>query len=263
AAVRDFLEPAVVDVAADLVVNGAGPKRVLTLSGTLAGETRHAALLAALRSWAPKTRVDDNLVVVPDAQPAPDVARAWPTFLRLAGRAASGLTDRGRLHIGPDGLKVSGLTSSEAAATAMGDLADEADARGIAVRSTVTGPVTQVRARLGAVKGLRGVSFTHGSERLTAGSKKSLTAAAKIIKAMPAGVIVEIEGFTDNKGDAKLNQRLSQRRANEVKKFLVSKGVPAKRLSAEGLGEKKPKASNTTAKGRAANRRIEFVVKEG
>ena len=109
---------------------------------------------------------------------------------------------------------------------------------------------------------LRGVSFTHGSERLTAGSKKSLTAAAKIIKAMPAGVIVEIEGFTDNKGDAKLNQRLSQRRANEVKKFLVSKGVPAKRLSAEGLGEKKPKASNTTAKGRAANRRIEFVVKE-
>ena len=43
----------------------------------------------------------------------------------------------------------------------------------------------------------------------------------------------------------------------------MSQGVPAKRLRAVGLGEKRPKASNKTAQGRAANRRIEFVVKEG
>jgi OOP family OmpA-OmpF porin len=65
-----------------------------------------------------------------------------------------------------------------------------------------------------------------------------------------------IEGHTDSNGSAEYNQDLSQRRAKTVVDYLVSKGVPASRLTAQGLGETQPIADNTTAEGRAQNRRV-------
>ena len=249
-----------VDVAVALRISGTGTKRALRLEGTVAGESAHEALVAAVSVWAPKARLDDATTVVA-GEPAAAVAAAWPAYLRIAGRAAASLTDKGRVALGPDGITLSGLTGKESAAAALAGLAEEAGARGIPVDSTVVGPVTATRQKLSKVKGLAGVKFTGGSEVLTAASKRSLNNAARIIRAMPAGVTVEIRGFTDNRGDAGLNARLSKRRADEVRKYLISKGVPPKRLSAKGFGEKSPRASNATDKGRAANRRIEFVVK--
>jgi outer membrane protein OmpA-like peptidoglycan-associated protein len=179
----------------------------------------------------------------------------------MAGPAARSFGNRSRLSLGADGIALSGPATSESAADALADLAEEAGGRGIAVTNSVVGPVSATRQKLADVKGLAGVKFNRGSEVLTAGSKKTLNAAAKIIRAMPAGVRVEIRGHTDNKGDAALNARLSKRRADAVRKYLISRGVPANRLSAKGFGEKSPRASNGTDKGRAANRRIEFVVK--
>jgi outer membrane protein OmpA-like peptidoglycan-associated protein len=87
-----------------------------------------------------------------------------------------------------------------------------------------------------------------------------LTEFATYLKEHPSWVI-EIRGHTDNTGEDKTNELLSLNRANEVKKFLVSKGVPDTQLVAVGYGEKKPIASNDTEAGKAKNRRTEFLIK--
>jgi len=73
-------------------------------------------------------------------------------------------------------------------------------------------------------------------------------------------VSVAVEGHTDSVGTDAYNQRLSQRRAASVREYLVAHGVSASRLSVAGFGEAKPVASNTTADGRAQNRRVELRV---
>jgi len=72
-------------------------------------------------------------------------------------------------------------------------------------------------------------------------------------------VVIAI-GHTDSIGSDAYNQKLSVRRAESVKAYLVSKGVPANRIYTEGKGEKQPVASNKTKDGRAKNRRVEIEV---
>jgi OmpA-OmpF porin, OOP family len=71
---------------------------------------------------------------------------------------------------------------------------------------------------------------------------------------------IEIEGHTDDSGNDDFNMDLSQRRAQAVVNFLIKEGVAADRLKAVGYGETRPVADNTSDKGRAANRRVEFKL---
>jgi outer membrane protein OmpA-like peptidoglycan-associated protein len=71
---------------------------------------------------------------------------------------------------------------------------------------------------------------------------------------------VEIGGHTDSIGTAEANVALSNKRAQNVRAFLVKTGVPALRLSAVGYGEAQPAKPNITEEGRALNRRIEFTI---
>ena len=74
---------------------------------------------------------------------------------------------------------------------------------------------------------------------------------------------VIIEGHTDRVGSAAYNKKLSQRRADAIKKYMVEKGgIDAKRLNAKGFGLEKPVASNATKEGRAKNRRVEAATAE-
>lgn len=79
------------------------------------------------------------------------------------------------------------------------------------------------------------------------------------IQALNLETLVAV-GHTDSVGKASYNQRLSERRAAAVKKYLVSKGVPAESIFTEGKGETQPVATNKTAEGRAQNRRVEIEV---
>ena len=72
--------------------------------------------------------------------------------------------------------------------------------------------------------------------------------------------VVVATGHTDSVGTEAYNLKLSMRRANAVKAFLVSKGIPADRVFTEGKGESKPVASNRTSEGRAKNRRVDVEV---
>ncbi|MDI3493616.1 MAG: OmpA-OmpF porin, family, partial [Desulfomicrobiaceae bacterium] len=83
---------------------------------------------------------------------------------------------------------------------------------------------------------------------------------ATFMKEYP-GVKVEIDGHTDSIGSDEYNQKLSQRRAEAVRMYLVQKlGMNPSMLTAVGFGESKPIASNDTEEGRAKNRRIEAVL---
>ena len=119
-----------------------------------------------------------------------------------------------------------------------------------------------VSAQPAAVSGnwvLIGVNFNFNSATLKPESIPVLYNAAEILLTHP-DIKVEIQGYTDNIGSEKANQRLSLERANTVKNFLVAKGVDASRITTAGMGESDPIMSNKTAEGRALNRRIEFKV---
>ncbi|MGM0497398.1 MAG: OmpA family protein [Bacteroidota bacterium] len=71
---------------------------------------------------------------------------------------------------------------------------------------------------------------------------------------------IEIAGHTDNTGTKEDNQKLSQRRADRVKKYLISKNIDARRIKAKGYGEDQPVAGNNTKEGRQKNRRTEVRI---
>jgi len=73
---------------------------------------------------------------------------------------------------------------------------------------------------------------------------------------------VEIQGHTDSVGDDNYNLKLSQKRAESVKAYLVKKGIDSARMVPKGYGENVPIADNRTTAGRDQNRRVEFVITE-
>jgi len=105
---------------------------------------------------------------------------------------------------------------------------------------------------------LQGVFFDFDKATLTPAGQKQLDSAVTILTRL-SDVNVEIQGHTDSLGPAAYNQSLSERRAQSVKEYLTSKGVPASRLTAKGYGESQPAADNGTKAGRAENRRVLLV----
>jgi outer membrane protein OmpA-like peptidoglycan-associated protein len=103
------------------------------------------------------------------------------------------------------------------------------------------------------------LNFASGTTRLTPDSVQTVNDLAAILKAYPTAA-VQLEGHTDNTGDAEANKKLSQDRADAVKELLVKGGVDGGRLSTAGYGQEKPVASNATEDGKAKNRRLELVV---
>jgi OOP family OmpA-OmpF porin len=110
-----------------------------------------------------------------------------------------------------------------------------------------------------AVGVIKGVQFRGLTGELLSASLASLDPIVEMMKQYP-DVKVEIGGHTDGRGNASNNRALSQKRAETVKAYLVSRGVPADRISAIGYGMDRPVATNKSAAGRAANRRVEVKL---
>jgi len=102
-------------------------------------------------------------------------------------------------------------------------------------------------------------SFAPGNAELTAAAAASLDEAAAMINDSGSGQVL-IEGHTDNRGSANLNQVLSQQRAQAVLEALAARGVERGRLRAVGRGAGQPLVTNDSAEGRARNRRVEIVI---
>jgi outer membrane protein OmpA-like peptidoglycan-associated protein len=122
-------------------------------------------------------------------------------------------------------------------------------------------PIAAELTRVGAALRLQNITFAAGSSRLAATSNASLNDMARQIRGVlerESGARFEVGGHTDNTGAALTNRRLSQARAQAVVTYLVAQGVPAAALTAVGYGPDQPAAPNTTAPGRAQNRRVEI-----
>jgi outer membrane protein OmpA-like peptidoglycan-associated protein len=103
------------------------------------------------------------------------------------------------------------------------------------------------------------VLFVTGQSTLLPIAQDRLNEVAKAIVDQPDRAVT-IEGHTDSTGGAALNRELSQHRAEAVRDYLISRGVPAEQVKAVGLGPDRPIADNKSPEGRANNRRVEIVM---
>ena len=106
---------------------------------------------------------------------------------------------------------------------------------------------------------IEGINFKTGSANILPGSYTVLDRAVQVLKEFPE-IRLEIQGHTDNRGRATYNKDLSQRRADAVRTYMVSRGIAAERLTSVGFGMEQPIADNSSESGRARNRRTEFKL---
>ncbi|WP_308222417.1 OmpA family protein [Frankia sp. AgB32] len=178
-----------------------------------------AAVLAAAGPSVPGATLSDQLVV---PRSAPASAAPTPSAPTPSAAGSSGAASSGAA---PSGSGADSAGSTQAA----------------------------VRAALGAA----GVTFPVSGSRLNAAARARLD---QVAAALRAGTItVLVGGYTDTSGPSRVNQALSLSRAQTVADYLVSRGVPAERVRAAGFGSEEPVGDNRTARGRAANRRIEII----
>ncbi len=111
----------------------------------------------------------------------------------------------------------------------------------------------------GLIVTLPGIFFDPGKTALKAGAKKKLDRIAEQLKSDQA-IKISVEGHTDNTGKSAKNMEISEKRAQAVRDYLVTKGVPEDRITATGKGDAEPVATNKTAAGRQQNRRVELVI---
>jgi outer membrane protein OmpA-like peptidoglycan-associated protein len=103
------------------------------------------------------------------------------------------------------------------------------------------------------------VLFPSAKWDLLPGAREKLDQVAEALKNQADHKMI-VEGHTDSQGNESSNMELSQRRAQSVRDYLVSRGVPADIISATGVGQGRPVADNRTAEGRQNNRRVEIIV---
>ena len=111
----------------------------------------------------------------------------------------------------------------------------------------------------GVVVTLGDVLFASGQTTLVEGGRSSLAEVVDLLQTEPDKKI-RVEGHTDSLGDAEANLQLSEQRAQAVLEALVSMGVSSERISALGMGEDFPIASNEDEEGRARNRRVDVIL---
>jgi OOP family OmpA-OmpF porin len=265
---------------------------VLTLTGDVPSEDVHKLLVEKAATQFPGVRIDDQLAI---RGPAPNAD--WPAVMTSSMAELAKFTS-GTLKIEDLAVSLSGRVKSQeiyAAAdkamqsvpqpfTAAFNATVEAPAEPAAPVSAEPSPAPVEPAaeepqppaapptavETAAAKNcqrdfnraFRGetINFDTSSARISRSSQRLLRQLASIAGKCPTARFV-IAGHTDNQGSPAANLRLSQARAAAVKDAMARMGVARKRMGTQGFGERRPVANNRTAAGRAANRRIEFIVR--
>jgi outer membrane protein OmpA-like peptidoglycan-associated protein len=111
----------------------------------------------------------------------------------------------------------------------------------------------------GILLNLPDVTFAVDSTEISPSFQSALSRVAQSMVQYPDS-LVDVYGHTDSTGSDQYNLDLSQRRADAVSRYMISRGVSSARLQAKGMGESYPVASNDTADGRAKNRRVEVKI---
>lgn len=120
-------------------------------------------------------------------------------------------------------------------------------------------PISLKNIEVGSKAILKNIFFDFNKSELKPESQVELNKLYLILQQNP-GMVIEISGHTDNKGNDSFNQKLSENRAEKVVEYLIGKGIEANRLKAKGYGASKPVSTNETEEGRQENRRIEYTI---
>ncbi|MFM0084467.1 OmpA family protein [Paraburkholderia sediminicola] len=134
-----------------------------------------------------------------------------------------------------------------------------------AIKSLLTPDSSCATTDVVKVLNLQVINFASAGARVPASALEDLNQSAQVLNACAHNgktAKLEVAGYSDNVGGAQANLQLSKKRAEAVRAYLVKMGVPADSLVAQGYGDASPVASNDTASGRFANRRIEFVAQQ-
>jgi outer membrane protein OmpA-like peptidoglycan-associated protein len=113
----------------------------------------------------------------------------------------------------------------------------------------------------GLVLTLGDTLFATGKSEIKSGATANLDRLTTFMNEYPKRTAA-IEGYTDSMGSDEMNQSLSERRADAVKRYLINQGVGSARLTSTGRGENSPVADNESAAGRQQNRRVEVVISQ-
>ena len=160
-------------------------------------------------------------------------------------------------------------TQAQQSATAAQSAAQSADRKADGVNEAVQrvgNRVNTLETRIAsindnyAVSETQTVTFALNSSTLSEQAKSTLDSIASSASGAGTGYMIELQGFTDSTGSEQYNINLSQRRAQSVERYLVTKNVPLFRISIVGLGEERPAADNKTQAGRDQNRRVEVKI---
>jgi len=100
------------------------------------------------------------------------------------------------------------------------------------------------------------LNYQFGSDKLTKASRKRINMITEYLSLDPDLELVLIDGYSDSYGPRNANLKMSEKRANQIKKYFVESGIDPLRIAAKGYGEKRHVASNGTVIGRAKNRRV-------
>jgi len=218
-----------------------------------------------------RAQADAERQAAEQAKMAADQARAQSDQARMQAEQASLQANQDRQAA--DAAKAAAIAQQQAA-QAEADRAREAAQLSDQQRQQAEAEKTQLRERLrqqlnliletretqrGLIVNINDVLFDFNQYTLKPGAREKLAKVSGIILAYP-GLKIQLEGHTDSVGTDEYNMTLSQQRADSVRTYMVSQGVPADTVAATGLGKADPVATNDTAAGRQQNRRVDMVV---
>jgi outer membrane protein OmpA-like peptidoglycan-associated protein len=244
-----------------------------TLNATVGSEAEKATLLDALTKKFGADHFTANVTVDPDTKPADWLSHldallpllALPgaevkvdgAHIELSGAAANaklGWLDRLKSLFGAS-YQIGSFNVDQA-------VADATQSFRSAVKGLLAPDSSCAVADVVKVLNLQVINFASASAHVPASAVEDLRQSAQVLMACShngKAAKLEVAGYSDNVGGDQANLQLSKKRAESVRAFLIKTGVPADSLSAQGYGDARPVASNDTASGRFANRRIEFV----
>ncbi len=232
----------------------ASPNQVVA-AGTVPDEATRVAIISRLREVYGNEGVSDQLTIGSVVAPP-----NWSTHLRKLISPELKRVSRGQLSVNGNLVDVKGEVANEAQRQQV-----------VSDMASALNPTYTVKNSLRVSAGEQGlldrtlanriVEFQSGSSTLTPQGRAVLDEmAAALLKI--AGRKVEVAGHTDSQGSRDTNIALAVARAEAVKNYLATKGVNPASMQTLGVGPDRPVADNTSAEGRARNRRIEFRVSQ-
>ena len=220
------------------------------MNGESATNVNHLAYMAKL-----KVDIAQEAAERKSAEATIETANANIGMIRLEARTAEADAAQRQL------ANVKLVADQQAAALLAANASAERDQAIIEQQEILLKDLNAKKTKRGLVVTLGDVLFNTNKAKLKTNGTRSVQKLADFLKKYPQHKVL-IEGYTDSSGGVKLNQELSERRADTVRTTLINMGIDSERVSIQGFGERFPIAKNDTKENRQANRRVEIVVSD-